>query len=202
MGFDPQPRKLWRELETLSPRGRARTERTLRKIYLGANEALRGETARFLYTWKSARRFDVAADWMAAGPDENAFHWILECYCLAPGWTKYDRILALFEAPNLSDNNVDDLIDQFGSCAQFSRGARRRKAIEIVASFHDHRSPAVRWTTAFRLATLGATEYRHLLVEMTGDDAKCNYGTVSAVARRALLRLDGETVDVGRYDEP
>jgi len=202
MGFDPQPRELWLQLQALNPRGRARTERALRRIYSQANEDLQTQTARFLYTWQSTRRFDVADDWMATCHLTGPFHWILVCYCLARGRDNYERVVKLFDRKDLSDGQIDTLIDQFGIYLYFARAARRRSALKIIASFYDHASPEVRWTTAFRLGTSRATEYRGLLVTLAGDSTKSGYGKVSVVAQQALKYLDGdETIDIGGEDE-
>lgn len=195
----PQPRELYEALQKLSDRGRQRTEALLRKAYEEGNEALKIEAARFLFTWNSSRRFVLADEWMAQGPTEGVFDWIAVCYELAPGMTAHGRFLRLFERPDLTDVMTYCLIDRFGSYMECRRGMARREAIAIIARFGDHLSPEVRWTVAFRFATLRAKSQRGLLRRLTLDTEKCAFGFVSRVAKNALAFIDGDE-DINLHD--
>lgn len=188
------------ELSRLSGRGRAVTERRLRAIYEGGDDLVRGEAARFLFTWQSSRSLNLADEWLAQRPEQGVFTWIVICYALTSYADTYDRFAALFARTDLTDANLDVLVDNFASWAQFrDEDPRHKQALAIIASYLEHSSPQVRWTAAFSLGSLRATEYRPQLVQLEADKSLTPYGYVSRVARNAVRAIDGEQ-DVDLHD--
>ncbi|MCC7435589.1 MAG: hypothetical protein IT363_12960 [Methanoregulaceae archaeon] len=181
------------ELEQLNPRGRAKTERKLREIYAAGDADVRVAAAHFLLEWQSSRSLAVADDWLAQSPDYPIFVRMVTCYATTSYADTYDRFMALFARTDLSADEVDVLVDWFGSWAEHrNRDPRYKSVLALIATYLDHESPEIRWTAAFRMGCLRATPYRDRLVELEKDKTLTAYGYVSAVARNAIRAIDGE----------
>lgn len=188
------------ELGRLNVRGRTNTERKLREIYAAGNADIRVAAADFLLSWQSSRSLAVADDWLAQSPDYPIFVRMVTCYSTTSYADTYDRFMALFARPDLSVDEVDVLVDWFGSWAQYrDRDPRYKSVLAHVASYLEHKSPEIRWTAAFRMGCLRATDYRERLVALEKDKTLTAYGYVSAVARNAVRAIDGER-DVDMHD--
>ena len=180
-------------LSSLNSRGRERTERKLREIYAAGDAGVRAEAARFLVSWQSSRSLTVADEWLEQRPEHGAFTWIVICYALTSYGDTYDRFTSLFARTDLSDDDIDVLVDNFASWAAYrDKDPRYRDALAIIAAYLEHASPEVRWTAAFSLGTLRATEYRERLLRLCEDKTMTAYGYVSGVARSAVRAIDGE----------
>lgn len=188
------------ELGRLNPRGRAKTERRLREIYAVGDADVRVAAAHFLLEWQSSRSLAVADDWLDQSPDYAIFVRLVTCYAVSPYADTYDRFMALFARTDLSADEVDVLLDWFGSWAEFrNRDPRYKSILALIATYLDHKSPEIRWTAAFRMGCLRARDHRDRLVELEKDKTLTAYGFVSGVARNAIRAIDGEQ-DVDMHD--
>jgi hypothetical protein len=188
------------ELGRLNPRGRANTELRLREIYATGDADVRVAAAHFLLLWQSSRSLAVADDWLAQSPDYPIFVRMVTCYATTSYADTYDRFMALFARTDLSADEVDVLVDWFGSWAEHrNRDPRYKSVLAHIATYLDHESPEIRWTAAFRLGCLRASDYRERVVRLEKDKTLTAYGYVSAVARNAVRAIDGE-LDVDMHD--
>lgn len=192
--------KLLAELGRLNPRGRAKTEHKLREIYATGDADVRVAAAHFLLEWQSSRSLAVADDWLAQSPEYPIFVQLATCYTVTSYADTYDRLMALFGRTDLSVDEVDVLVDWFGSWAEFrNRDPRYKSILAHISTYLEHESPEVRWTAAFRMGCLRATDYRERLVALENDKTLTDYGYVSAVARNAVRAIDVER-DVDMHD--
>jgi HEAT repeat protein len=142
----------------------------------------------------------LADEWLAQRPEQGVFTWIVICYALTSYGDTYDRFSSLFARTDLTDANLDVLVDNFASWATFrDADPRYKEALAIIASYLEHSSPQVRWTAAFSLGSLRGSEYRRQLVQLQADRTLTPYGHVSGVARNAVRAIDGEH-DVDLHD--
>jgi hypothetical protein len=187
-------RKLLREIESLNPRGRLATERRLRAIYSAGSEDVRTMASVFLYKWKSPRALVVGDEWIREPHDIQVFSHVIMRYSLE-GLKAFDWFTTLAKRPDLTDAEVDILIDWFyGTLGH--RGPRLQEGLDFIANYLTHPSGEVRWTAIFCLAY--TKEYRNRFEELASDATLTRYGFVSGVAKQALRALDG--LDHDLYD--
>ena len=188
------------ETARLNPRGQASTERELRRIYDSGDEVARVAAARFLYSWRSKRGYELANEWFDEEASPAVLDWILVRYSLVDGWPTFDRFKSLLVDPKLPPELVDCVVDRFSDLIHYgNRNPRYKEGLQLIARQLSHPSPEVRWTAIFSLAKIHAANHRDQIARLTTDEAKSAYGYVSRAAKNALRHLDGEP-DVDLHD--
>jgi hypothetical protein len=191
-------RQLDSELRHLNPRGQAVTERKLRAIYAEASDHLRGEVARFLRAWRSKRGDQLADEWLAGPLAPGVVHWALSRFNFRDRNSTIDRDLALAARTDISDRDVDDLVDNFSSFL-WPGEPRHEECVAFVARYLSHPSGEVRWTALFSLGKFPITSCRSEYERLTDDTTLTRYGYVSGLAKKVLHLMDTDD-EVDLYD--
>lgn len=191
---DPVQRELQERVLRLSSRGQERTETELRKIYANGNNSTRHDAAQFLLNWNSSRAVAVAKDWLDEKPPAPLFSRLLLACSRMRNQESLEFHRALLKRSDLTDEELDTVLDSFSFPAQFTRGQRGRDAMDEIATYLDHPCPEVRWTALFHLA--GDTRFREKIQSKTFDTVLCRYGFVSGLAKQVLRMQNGEDVDL------